>query len=249
LIIQQSLIGIPHKFRLSKYHYGHSGGELYLEAKARVVRALGQVTLFAKTTNNYLTNLTSSSNRAKVETMILELQTIRTNVYNDIKIMEHAVSSNSAPPEVVDHSNSISYVGFFDQMYYNLMAMAKFHKMTLYSTSDTSLVTNITQFRLSNNQSFYQLPKRKFPTFSSDTTEWQGFEDLFTSILSHTPGHSDLDKFEYLKTSLEGEELSLVAHLNLTSNNYNSTWDILRGCRQMIYTITKLPTLDSHKYR
>jgi len=156
------------------------------------------------------------------------LKTIRTNVNYDIQIIKNAVSLNSAPPEVVDHSCSILHVHSFDQMYYDLMAMVKHHKMALYSTPDISLVTNTTQFGLSNNQSFYQLPKQKFPTFSGDITEWQGFEDLFISILLHTTGLSDVEKFEYLKTSLEGEALSLVAHLNLTSNNYNSVWDILR---------------------
>jgi len=65
------------------------------------------------------------------------------------------------------------------------------------------------------NLSNYQLPKRKFPTFSGFITEWQGFEDFFTSILSHAPDLPDVERFEYLKTSLEDEGLSLIAHLPL----------------------------------
>jgi len=66
----------------------------------------------------------------------------------------------------------------------------------------------------------YQLPKRKFPMFSRVLTKWQGFEDLFKSILSHTLDLPDVERFEYLKTSLEGEALLLVSHLSLTSANY-----------------------------
>lgn len=75
----------------------------------------------------------------------------------------------------------------------------------------------------------FQLPKRKFPTFSGNIVEWQGFEDLFQSILSHAPELPDVERFEYLKTSLEGEALSLVSHLAITSGNYISAWDILRS--------------------
>lgn len=74
-----------------------------------------------------------------------------------------------------------------------------------------------------------QLPKRKFPTFSGKITEWQGFEDLFKSILSHAPDLPAVECFEYLKTSLEGEALSLISHLSLTAANYQSAWDILQA--------------------
>jgi len=74
--------------------------------------------------------------------------------------------------------------------------------------------------------SAFQLPKRKFPVFSGVLTEWQGFEELFKSILSHASDLPDVERFEYLKTSLSGEPLSLI-FLSLTSTNYNSAWKIL----------------------
>lgn len=74
----------------------------------------------------------------------------------------------------------------------------------------------------------FQLPKRKFPTFSGDLSEWQGFENLFNSILSHVPNLPDIERFEILKTSLEGEALSLIKHLPVTVFNCNSAWEILR---------------------
>ncbi|XP_050437636.1 uncharacterized protein LOC126843885 [Adelges cooleyi] len=73
------------------------------------------------------------------------------------------------------------------------------------------------------------LPKLKLPSFSGVLTEWQGFEDLFKSILSHAPDLPDVERFEYLRTALEGEPLSLISHLPLTALNYSSAWDILRA--------------------
>lgn len=81
----------------------------------------------------------------------------------------------------------------------------------------------------SNSLSSFQLPKRKFPTFGGVLTEWQGFDDLFNSILPHAADLSAIEKFEYLKTSLVGEALTLITHLSLTSANYESAWEILRA--------------------
>jgi len=59
--------------------------------------------------------------------------------------------------------------------------------------------------------------------------EWQSFEDLFTSILSHAPELPDVERFEFLKMSLTDEALTLVSHLMLTTTNYTSAWKILRS--------------------
>ncbi|CAI6377069.1 unnamed protein product [Macrosiphum euphorbiae] len=101
--------------------------------------------------------------------------------------MEHTVSSKTAPEDVTDNACTISFVDFFDSMYYDLMAMAKLHKMVLSPQSDPSQGHNTTQFGGTQHLSIYQLPKRSFPTFSGDITDYEGFEDLFLSILSHTP--------------------------------------------------------------
>ncbi|XP_060868578.1 uncharacterized protein LOC132943558 [Metopolophium dirhodum] len=197
----------------------------YLDAKARVVRALGRITRFTQATNEYLADQTSTSKRAKVETMLLEVNDLRANVDQDIQVMETAVGSKTSPIDVTDNTCSTSLSDSFDQLYYDLIAMAHLHTIPLTKEHEISQ-NQTTQF---GNSSIYQLPKRKFPTFSGSLKEYQGFEDLFNSILSHTPELQDVEKFEYLKTSLEGEALSLVSHLSLTSANYQSAWKILRS--------------------
>jgi len=47
--------------------------------------------------------------------------------------------------------------------------------------------------------------------------------------LSHAPNIPDVERFEILKTSLQGEALSLVSHIPLTSTNYNKAWEVLRA--------------------
>ncbi|XP_060861807.1 uncharacterized protein LOC132938815 [Metopolophium dirhodum] len=61
-------------------------------------------------------------------------------------------------------------------------------------------------------------------------TEWQGFEELFTSMLSHAPADLlDVERFKILKISLEGEALTLIAHIPLTLANYIKAWEVLRS--------------------
>jgi hypothetical protein len=203
----------------------------YIDAKARIARALGRVATFVKASDEYVKDQENLSKRAKVVQMLAELNEIRRCVESDIQLMETAVGQGTAPSTITDNSCSTSLIDSFDTMYYDLAALASIHSMSLSSKADLS-ISNITSGNSSsgfNNLSMFQLPKRKFPTFSGNIIEWQGFEDLFQSILSHAPDLPDVERFEYLKTSLEGEALSLISHLALTAANYSSAWDILRA--------------------
>lgn len=57
-----------------------------------------------------------------------------------------------------------------------------------------------------------QLRERKFPKFSGIFTEWQEFEYLINSILSHALDLSYVMKFEYFRTSLGGEALYSLSY-------------------------------------
>lgn len=204
---------------------------VYIDAKARVIRAINRVTTFVKASIDFNNDRTSVGKRAKIRQMLLGLNDIRRHVEDDIQLMETAVGQKTAPIEVVDNQCSASLIDSFDSLYYELAAFSEVHEFPLTSRPETSesVAFSANQTNNLNSVSCFQLPKRKFPTFSGIITEWQGFEDLFTSILSHTPDLPEVERFEYLKTSLEGEALSLIAHLSLTSANYHSAWEILKA--------------------
>ncbi|XP_050061681.1 uncharacterized protein LOC126551703 [Aphis gossypii] len=168
----------------------------YVDAKARVVRAIAKISSFVVAAGDFKADKHNPGKRAKICTMLLELNELRQTTEDDIQVMENAVGKSLSLSPIIE-------------------------------TSTFRSVQN--QSGGFGNLSNYQLPKRKFPTFSGLITEWQGFEDLFTSILSHAPDLPDVERFEYLKTSLEGEPLSLIAHLPLTSANYPKAWEVLRS--------------------
>ncbi|XP_025407206.1 uncharacterized protein LOC112681160, partial [Sipha flava] len=204
----------------------------YTDAKGRVIRAINRVTSFVKASGDYNNDRTNIGKQAKIKQMLSELKEIRRCVNEDIQIMETAVGQSTAPIDVTDNKCSSSLISSFEDLFYELAAFAVIHQFPLSPDqvmSQSFASSTAQQSGTLGNLSCFQLPKRKFPTFSGIITEWQGFEDLFHSILSHAPDLLNVEKFEYLKTSLQGEALSLVAHLPLTAANYLSAWKILKS--------------------
>jgi len=159
----------------------------YSDAKSRVLRCITKLKSFVQASIEFNNDRTNSGKRAKIAKMISELTPLRNAIEDDVQQMESAVNSKTTPAEITDNSDSQVLITTFDNLYYELAAFADVHKLAM-SPSMTAPATSFTnQTYSSHNLSAFQLPKRKFPTFSGVMTEWQGFEDLFTSILSHAP--------------------------------------------------------------
>lgn len=215
---------ISHPYR-RRQHTNYSLSVVYVEAKTHITRVIIRLISFLKASVEFVNDPDHVSKRAKLANMLRELHKLRQNVEEDLQKMETAVCQGTAPTDVTDTTASQALAEKFDSIFYELAAFADIHKMSMSPPLNT---TTINQSTCSNNVSGFQLPKRKFPIFSGNPTEWQGFEDLFNSILSHVPELPEVECFEYLKTSLQGEALSLIAHLPLTAANYASAWEILK---------------------
>ena len=84
-----------------------------------------------------------------------------------------------------------------------------------------------------------KLPKLVPKKINGDMTKWSTFWDLFESSIHYHPDLSDIDKFNYLHTLLEGPASDAISGLQLTSPNYNEAISILKkrfGNRQQIIT-------------
>ena len=65
-----------------------------------------------------------------------------------------------------------------------------------------------------------QLPKISLPTFSGDQLEWEGFRDLFKSLVHEVEGLGSTQKLQYLRASLTGEAAAVVANIEVSSEGY-----------------------------
>ena len=82
-----------------------------------------------------------------------------------------------------------------------------------------------------------KLPKLSLKKFNGDVTKWSTFWDAFESSVHNNPGLSAFDKFNYLKSLLEGPASEAVSGLKLTAVNYVEAVSILKkrfGNKQQI---------------
>ena len=82
-----------------------------------------------------------------------------------------------------------------------------------------------------------KLPKLALKRFNGDLTRWATFWDSFESSIHNHPGLSDIDKFNYLNTLLEGPASEAISGLKLTTANYSEAVAILKrrfGRKQII---------------
>ena len=73
-----------------------------------------------------------------------------------------------------------------------------------------------------------KLPKLTLRKFGGDWTSWVTFWDSFESSIHQNPDLSQVDKFNYLHSLLDGTAAEAIAGLALTSSNYEEAVKLLR---------------------
>lgn len=88
-------------------------------------------------------------------------------------------------------------------------------------STETSSVASV------QNKPNVKLPKIDLPRFSGHFKEWPAFIDLFNSLIHLNTTLSDVEKFQYLQTSLVKEPLDLIRGYSLSADNYVLAYDAL----------------------
>ena len=82
-----------------------------------------------------------------------------------------------------------------------------------------------------------KLPKLIIRKFNGEPSNWSEFWDIHESSVHKNPTLTDLDRFNYLKTLVEGPAYSTIYGLTLTSENYGAAIEMLKerfGQNQLI---------------
>ena len=66
------------------------------------------------------------------------------------------------------------------------------------------------------------------PTFKGDVLSFPSYWELFDANIISLTTLTSVQKFSYLKTTLEGEPSTQIANLEMTAANYNSALEILK---------------------
>ena len=77
------------------------------------------------------------------------------------------------------------------------------------------------------NQRCRCLPKLVLKKFSGDPKTWQEWWDSF-KVAVHENGISHVEKFNHLRSLVEGAAYATIAGLSLTEQNYKTAIDLLK---------------------
>lgn len=73
-----------------------------------------------------------------------------------------------------------------------------------------------------------KLPTIVLPTFDGTYEKWLNFHDTFSSLIHSSKNLSIIEKFHYLKSTLSGNALQLIQSIEVTNENYDVAWTLLK---------------------
>ena len=89
-------------------------------------------------------------------------------------------------------------------------------------------LVSVSSLSSSNSAQYYRLPKISLPSFSGDILQWQSFWDSYESTKHSNVNLTDVQKFTYLKSQLEGSAASVIEGFVMTNAKYAGAIDLLK---------------------
>lgn len=71
------------------------------------------------------------------------------------------------------------------------------------------------------------LPAISLPNFSGVYSEWRQFRYLFSSLVGSNPDLSNVEKMQYLRSTLTGEPADLISKLTTSEESFSRAWHLL----------------------
>ncbi|XP_039312430.1 uncharacterized protein LOC120359352 [Solenopsis invicta] len=116
----------------------------------------------------------------------------------------------------------------FEEMFYSLCARFR-RLLNSDNTSGARRGSTQSATRADNETiSHVRLPKINLPTFSGRYDDWFPFRDTFVTIIHNNTSLSDIQQFQYLRAALTDKALDIVKPLEISENNYDLAWSLLK---------------------
>ncbi|XP_022816835.1 uncharacterized protein LOC111349816 [Spodoptera litura] len=116
-----------------------------------------------------------------------------------------------------------------EDLYVCLLADLNDLLSTYIKSSPVSMQANYNSDSGLSREVHVKLPRIQLPTFSGIYDEWPAYQDLFTSLVHDNQTLTKVQKLHYLKSSLTGEALSLLKHVQVTEVNYEESFRMLKA--------------------
>lgn len=173
----------------------------------------GRITAFA----NHLTILDASS-LSSSEARELQLRTGKIeslyDQYDEVQLKIECLTDNT--------DLQLSERTEFERHYYRILADAQGILDTYQKDKVGSASSN---FR--SNRTLVKLPTIQLPKFGGSYETWLEFHDTFSSLIDNNDQIDEINKFHYLRASLEGSAAVVIQSIEFSANNYSVAWKLL----------------------
>lgn len=111
----------------------------------------------------------------------------------------------------------------FESQYFKYVAKAKqmvegFHKAASVQSEASSRA---------GNHKLVKLPTIQLPKFSGSYNNWLEFRDTFLSLIHSNDDIDEINKFHYLRASLDGTAAVVIQSIEFSGKNYANAWTLL----------------------
>lgn len=96
------------------------------------------------------------------------------------------------------------------------------------STPSTAVSNPSGDSSATSNPVAIKLPDLRLPTFDGSVEKWNTFYDTFLSTIDRNPDLTDIQKFHYLQSALQGEAADCLNALPLNNLNYSQALTVLK---------------------
>ncbi|XP_049878190.1 uncharacterized protein LOC126375293 [Pectinophora gossypiella] len=149
--------------------------------------------------------------------------------------------SNAAPENIKEQEK---YQEEADDMYFEVLEIMKKH---LHKKEQSDIKPSIDTSKHQN----LKLPPMKLPTFLGQLKDFPGFIDLYNTLVHHRKDLSNVEKFQYLITSLSGEPINIIRAFPISEANYQHAYDALvdrcKTCNQRHNSLLHFPVKQNQK--
>lgn len=172
----------------------------------------GRVTAFSTFLNGLDISSLTSTDVSELQIRIGKIKSIF-ELYDEVQLRIECLSDN------LDH---IAERDEFESTYYRLLARAQ-DIVNNYSAANE--MKNVSS--ASSTHKLVKLPTIKLPTFSGSYENWLEFHDTFSSLIHTNTEIEDINKFHYLRTSLQGSAAVVIQSIQFCAKNYEAAWKLL----------------------
>ena len=119
----------------------------------------------------------------------------------------------------------------FENSYYQLVGDVAAH---IQCAQNPVVPPNIQSLQIANISpaasealSLIKLPAISLPQFHSSLGEWVHFRDSFKALINRNEALSNIERFHYLKSAVQGEAVRALKTLPVSDNHYEAAWEAL----------------------